>query len=306
MKCRTASPPSRSSIRTRDNPLGLLQADKNPHRFGWKTPHTLADDSRVITRPPAADLRREFAAAASSLPDPFRLWLRNTCASTSDEARALGLGGAPSGDIVVADVQTAGRGRRGAAWFGTPGQSLTFSILWRPGFSKALWPRLALATGLAVAEACESHVPLAGIKWPNDVWINGRKVAGILVEAGPDFVVVGVGINVNTLSFPLDIRGIATSVAAQAGYPVDRGELLAKLVSRFAIHANRLESEFETLLTGVRQRCVLTGHELDLQTPSGPASGHCEGIGPSGELLVRTADGLLHILQADEVRPRIS
>lgn len=257
-----------------------------------------------MSEPPPADLRQEFAAAASSLPDPFRLWLRETCASTSDEARALGLGGAPGGDIVVADVQTAGRGRRGAAWFGTPGASLTFSILWRPVVAKALWPRLALATGLAVAEGCESHVPLAGIKWPNDVWIGGRKVAGILVEAGPDFVVIGVGINVNTPSFPPEIHDVATSIAAEAGHSVNRGDLLAKLISRFAIHANRLDADFEAVLTGVRQRCVLSGHEVDLQTPAGPTSGHCEGIGASGELLVRTAAGLLHILQADEVRPK--
>lgn len=273
-------------------------------RFGWITPHTLADALRDMSEPPAAGLHQEFAAAASSLPDPFRLWLRETCASTSDEARALGLGGAPGGDIVVADAQTAGRGRRGAAWFGAPGESLTFSILWRPEVSKALWPRLALATGLAVAEACEAHVPLAGIKWPNDVWIGGRKVAGILVEAGHDFVVVGVGINVNTLSFPAEIRDVATSIAAEAGHPVNRGELLANLISRFAIHANRIESEFESFLTGVRQRCVLTECEVDLQTPVGPIHGHCEGIGASGELLVRTETGLHHILQADEVRPR--
>jgi BirA family biotin operon repressor/biotin-[acetyl-CoA-carboxylase] ligase len=251
----------------------------------------------------SAGLQQEFASAAALLPDPFRLWLRNTCASTNDEVRALGLGGAPGGDIVVADVQTAGRGRRGAAWFGTPGESLTFSILWRPGVSKALWPRLALATGLAVAEACEGYVPLAGIKWPNDVWISGRKVAGILVEAGPNFAVIGVGLNVNAVSFPPEIRDAATSIAAEIGRAVDRSELLAKIISRFAIHANRLDSDFETLLTGVRQRCVLNGRRVDLQTPSGPESGDCEGIGASGELLIRTATGLKHILQADDVRP---
>jgi len=251
-----------------------------------------------------ADLHQEFAATASSLPDPFRLWLRQSCPSTNDEARALGLGGAPGGDIVVADVQTAGRGRRGAPWFGKSGESLTFSILWRPQFPKALWPRLALATGLAVAEACETFVPLAEIKWPNDVWISGKKIAGILVEAGPDFVVVGVGINVNAATFPAEIRDVATSLAIECGRPLDRGTLLGKIIARFAIHAKQLEGDFESLLHGVRQRCVLSGHHVDLQTPSGPLHGHCEGIGASGELLVRTGQDLQHILQADEVRPR--
>ncbi|MFU8893101.1 MAG: biotin--[acetyl-CoA-carboxylase] ligase [Luteolibacter sp.] len=249
-------------------------------------------------------MHQEFTPAAASLPDPFRLRLHEACTSTSDEARALGLAGAPGGDIVVANLQTAGRGRRGAAWHAIPGESLTFSILWRPEIPQALWPRLALAAGLAVAEACETHVPLAGIKWPNDVWISNRKVAGILVEAGPDFAVVGIGINVNTASFPDEIRDLATSIQIESGRPADRGELLGKIITRFSIHANRLDRDFETLLNGVRQRCVLTGHQVDLQSPSGPVDGQCEGIGSSGELLVRTDQGLQHILQADEVRPR--
>jgi len=262
---------------------------------------------RVEIRMPAsssADLHQEFAATAAALPDPFRLWLRDACASTNDEARQLGLGGAPGGDVVVAGVQTAGRGRRGTAWLATPGESLTFSILWRPSISKNLWPRHALAAGLAVAEACEAYVPLAGIKWPNDVWIADRKVAGILVEAGPDFVVVGIGLNVNTRNFPAEIRNAATSLSIEYGRPLDRGTLLGKIIARFAINAKRLEGDFESLLHGVRQRCVLTGHHVDLQTPSGPLHGYCEGIGTSGELLVRTGQDLQHILQADEVRPR--
>lgn len=254
--------------------------------------------------PPPTSLSGEFADAAAALPDPFRLWVRETCASTSDEIRALGLGGAPGGEIVVADVQTAGRGRRGAAWFGAPGESLAFSLLWRPSESKALWPRLALATGLAVAEACEMHVPLAGVKWPNDVWLGGRKVAGILVEAGPDFVVIGIGINVNTAGFPPEIAATATSLAAESGCAVDRGGLLARVVGRFAVHATRIDAGFDAVLAGVRQRCVLTGRHIDLQTTAGPLDGRCEGIGPGGELLVQTATGLQKILQADDVRPR--
>lgn len=259
---------------------------------------------RDVAQLMSVDFHSQFAATASSLPEPFRLWLRETCESTSDEARALGMSGAPGGEVVVSDTQTAGRGRRGAAWFGTPGESLLFSILWRPELAKPLWPRLALAAGLAVAEACEAHVPLAGIKWPNDIWISGRKIAGILVEAGPDFVVVGIGINVNTPSFPEAIRETSTSLAIETGHRVDRGELLGKTLARFVIHANRLNGDFETLLGGVRQRCVLTGHLVDLRSPSGPVHGHCDGIGPSGELLVRTTQGLQHILQADDVRPR--
>ena len=253
---------------------------------------------------PSAGMRDEFAAAAAALPDPFRLWLRESCGSTNDEARALGDAGSPAGSVVVANTQSAGRGRRGAAWFGAPGDSLAFSILWRTQAPKPLWPRLALITGLAVAEACEAWVPWVGIKWPNDAWIGGRKVAGILVEAGADFVVVGVGINVNTPAFPEAIAASATSLARECGRAVDRATLLADVVKRFARHAGRIDSGFGEVIAAVRSRCVLSGGEVVMRCQAGDTlRGHCDGIGPSGELLVRSAGGLVRVLQADEVRP---
>ena len=249
-------------------------------------------------------MRDEFAAAAATLPDPFRLWLHESCGSTNDEARTLGKTGSPSGAVVVANTQSAGRGRRGAAWFGAPGDSLAFSILWRMQSPKPLWPRLALATGLAVAEACEASVPLIGIKWPNDVWIGGRKVAGILVEAGEDFVVAGVGINVNTAAFPEEIATSATSLARECGRRVDRAALLAGVLSRFARHATRVDAGFHEVIDAVRQRCVLAGGKVAMRTQAGEMlRGDCDGIGPSGELLVRREGELMRVLQADEVRP---
>src|SRR5512134_2109839 len=159
----------------------------------------------------------DFTGIASEFPDPFRLLIRETAGSTNDELRALAAAGSPDGLVLLALQQTAGRGRRGAAWFCPAGESLAFSILVRPAEPKALWPRLALAAGLAVAEAAESFGPPAGIKWPNDVWIGRRKVAGILVEAGPDFAIVGIGLNVHTTSFPAEVSEIATSLRIASG-----------------------------------------------------------------------------------------
>lgn len=249
------------------------------------------------------NLLQEFSGVTPTLPEPFRLWFRDSCISTSDEAHALGAAGAPAGAIVISDQQTAGRGRRGNPWFGNPGESLTFSILWKPDMEKPLWPRLAIAAGLAVAEACEAHVPFAAIKWPNDVWISNRKVAGILVEAGDDFAVVGIGININIREFPENIRQLATSLMLESGNTISRSEVFSKMVSRFAVHANRLQIDFEDILKRVRQRCVLSGNPVELTCSSGRIHGICEGIGSSGELLVRTPNGLKSILQADEVRP---
>lgn len=244
----------------------------------------------------------EFAAIAHDFPDPFRLLIRETVDSTNDDLRALACGGAADGLVLLALRQTAGRGRRGAAWFSPAGESLAISILVRPQESKALWPRLALAAGLAIAEAVESFGPPTGIKWPNDVWIGRRKVAGILVDAGSDFAIVGIGLNVLTTQFPPEVSEIATSLSLETGQNPPRAEVLAAVVRRFAIRRKQIGSDFNDLLNAVRQRCVLTNHRVSLSTSGGLKQGIVEGIAQGGELLLRTESGLESLIQADEVR----
>lgn len=244
----------------------------------------------------------EFHAAAAGFPEPFRLLVRESVESTNDEARELGRTGAAEGVIVIAERQTAGRGRRGAAWFSPPGESLAFSILVRPDEPKALWPRLALAAGLAVAEAVESFGLEAGIKWPNDIWISGKKVSGILVEAGADFAVVGIGLNVNSTGFPVEVAAIATSMRIEADCEFPRSEVLGEIIRKFARRRLQIGAEFDELLQAVSLRCVLTGRRVSLSTASGPRIGTVEGIAAGGELLLRTEAGLERLIQADEVR----
>lgn len=244
----------------------------------------------------------DFAIAAAEFPDPFRLLVREKAASTNDELRMLAESGATDGLVLLAMEQTAGRGRRGAAWFSAPGESLAISILLRPEEPKALWPRLALAAGLSVAETVESFGATAGIKWPNDVWISRRKVAGILVEAGRDFAIVGIGLNVNSTAFPEEVAEIATSLRLETGMNHRRGEVLAAIIRNFARSSRQIGGDFDHLLDAIRQRCVLTGHCVSLGTSSGPRQGMVEGIAPGGELLLRTESGLECLLQADEVR----
>lgn len=241
----------------------------------------------------------DFPAA---VPAPFALCVRDELASTNDEAKALAADGAADGTVVIARKQTAGRGRRGADWFADPDGALAISIVVRPNEPKALWSRLALATGLAVAEAVETRVPLAGIKWPNDVWIGGRKVAGILVEAGADFAVVGIGVNLNVREFPNELARLATSVGREAGAAIHREEFLAEMLRRFGFRRGQIGAGFGELMDAVRERCVLTGHEVDLTTAAGRLRGTIEGLGAGGELLLRTPSGLERIIQADEVR----
>ncbi len=245
---------------------------------------------------------QDFTVAAADFPEPFRLLVRESVESTNDEVRVLAQAGAADGLIVLAECQTAGRGRRGAAWFSPAGESLAFSILVRPEEPKALWPRLALAAGLAVAEALETFVPQAGIKWPNDVWIGQRKAAGILVEAGSDFAVVGIGLNVNTTGFPPGVSEIATSLRIETSRVFSRAEVLGEIIRKFAGRRRQIDHDFDGLLSAVRLRCVLTGNQATLTTPSGPRVGTVEGIAAGGELLLRTGNGLERLIQADEVR----
>jgi len=181
-----------------------------------------------------------FTETAAGFPDPFRLMVRDEVGSTNDELRTLAESGAPGGLVLLALKQTAGRGRRGATWFAPEGESLAFSILIRPQEPKALWPRLALATGLAVAEAAESFGPTTGIKWPNDIWIERRKLAGILVEAGADYAIIGIGLNVNTTQLPKEVADIATSLKIETGTTLSIPDVLAAIIRRFAVHHSQI------------------------------------------------------------------
>ena len=242
----------------------------------------------------------EFAEVAALMPDPFRILWKEEVGSTNDELRSLAENGTREGLVLIAEKQTAGRGRRGAEWFSPAGEGLAFSILIKPNVPKDLWSRLSLAVGLAVAEAVEKFVPLAEIKWPNDVMVNDRKIAGILVEAGRDFVVVGIGINVNSEAFPNGLA--ATSLAIESGGQIERAAVLLEVVKRISILCERLERGFEQTMDGVRQRCWLTGKDVRFTTSGIIKEGFVRGLGPAGELLVEVSGHLERIVQADEVR----
>jgi len=165
--------------------------------------------------------------------------------STQDIAFALGASGAPDGSAVVADSQRSGRGRRGRPWQDEPGASLLCSILIRPRLALARWPLLSLAAGVAVTQALEVTAGVAGrLKWPNDVVVGRRKLAGILIESRPTTpgtVVIGIGINIGQTRFPPELEATATSVRLATGCPVDREAVLGTLLGEVAAWRRRLE-----------------------------------------------------------------
>jgi BirA family transcriptional regulator, biotin operon repressor / biotin---[acetyl-CoA-carboxylase] ligase len=228
-------------------------------------------------------------------------WLAQTD-STNDDAATDARGGAPNGHTVVADQQARGRGSNGRAWSSPPGDDLYVSIVDRPALALAHLPPLTLAVGLGVSNTVDALLAREGaaahrsqIKWPNDVLLDGRKCAGVLVEAvsygdAVESVVIGIGLNVNRLDFPDELGPLATSLRRErlGARPFERSLVLAELlasvereVDRFVEHgpaevARALAPRLAWL--GRRARC-------------GDCEGVVQGVAESGALRMRTARG---------------
>jgi BirA family biotin operon repressor/biotin-[acetyl-CoA-carboxylase] ligase len=216
--------------------------------------------------------------------------------STNARARELALAGAPDGTVVTAAEQTAGRGRQGRTWTAPPGRALLMSAVVRDLSKRdALLP---LAVPVAVAEACDAlSAGPVGIKWPNDVWVGERKLAGILLEGRPQegWAVIGVGLNVGTTAeeFPPELRHIATSLAIESS--ADPG-VEAVLEAILAALDRRLADPPRSILAAWRDRDVLAGRTVRWNGGEGTAAGLDDG----GALLVETPDGRV-ALDAGEV-----
>jgi BirA family biotin operon repressor/biotin-[acetyl-CoA-carboxylase] ligase len=229
--------------------------------------------------------------------------------STNDVATTLAIHDASEGAVVIADAQTAGRGRRGREWFSPPGAGLYVSLVLRPGRSEGrdrTTRLLTLAAGVALVEAVETATGLAvDVKWPNDLYIGRRKLAGILAEAagsGPqDPIVLGYGINVATASYPPELGDRATSLEFELGRHVDRALLLVESLASLARrYGDLLERRFDAILDAWRARApASSGARVTWSTTSGPASGVTAGIDDDGALLVRVEDRIERIVAGE-------
>lgn len=216
--------------------------------------------------------------------------------STNALAKERADAGAPHGTTITADRQTAGRGRQGRAWVAPAGSALLMSVIVRPLIDRY---RLApLAAALAVAEVCEELADVeATIKWPNDVWVERRKVAGILIEARPhedpgrSWMVVGIGLNtsVRVEQLPPELRGTAASLGLPAG-----SDAMTPLLARLDSH---LRAEPAGTIAAWRTRDALAGHEITWEEGEGIA----DGIDEEGNLRVILEGGSGAVLRAGEV-----
>ena len=223
-----------------------------------------------------------------------------TVDSTNLEARRLAEQGAAEGTVVIADAQTGGRGRMGRSWVSPAGVNLYLSLVLRPKLTPRHAPQLTLLASLAVAEALESCFGLAAaVKWPNDVLLGGKKVAGLLGEiaatmAGIEYIVMGIGLNLNmsAAQFPERPLYAATSVAIEKGEPVPRLPVAIRLLELLDDYYRLfLKEGFAPIRSRWERRCPMRGKRLAIDTGNGVVSGEALGLDADGALLLRLGDG---------------
>ncbi len=229
--------------------------------------------------------------------------------STNNYAKHLAAQGYPEGTLVIAERQTAGRGRRGRQWHSEPGQGIFMSLILRPALPVRELSRITMFIALAIVETLNEIGIKSGIKWPNDVLINGRKIAGILTEAVTDmdsieYVVIGIGLNVNMLSqdFPEEFRAVATSVRVETGRLIPRVELLRGLLLNLENSYEQLTAGgFSEILEKVRNLSLVIGHDIQIDNVNGITAGRAIDIDNNGFLMVRDSRGNIHHVMSGEI-----
>jgi BirA family biotin operon repressor/biotin-[acetyl-CoA-carboxylase] ligase len=226
-----------------------------------------------------------------------------TTTSTQDEARAAAGRGAEEWSVFTADAQTAGRGRQGRPWIAPPGSALLASVLLRPSIAPPSLPPLSLVVGLAVADALARRVSGVGVKWPNDLLLRGRKVAGVLVEASlrgarVEHVVAGFGVNVTRASLPTELEMSAISLEEAGAVDLGRDALLEDIVAALRVRVGAfVAGGLASQLAELRERDVARGRRVRGESVAGVA----EGIDEEGRLLVRTEAGVVGVSAGEVV-----
>jgi len=299
--------------------LALLRADE--YVSGEEIAETLGISRAAVAKRVGELRKRGFAIAAAprrgyrldGTPDALtadvvagklttawlgRAWRHEaSVASTNDEAAAWARAGAPAGAVVVADEQTRGRGRLGRRWHSPPGASLYLSAVLRPPLAPHRVPPLTLAAGVAVAEALVAFDVVPALKWPNDVLLDGKKVAGILTEMSADLdrvhhVVVGIGVNLNVDAFPEELTAIATSLQIARGAPVSRAEFAAALCARLEHWVDQFVADGAAAVVAAwKQHARFFGKRVSVTAGRDRMDGIAEDLDDDGALKLRLDDG---------------
>lgn len=240
---------------------------------------------------------------------PWRVHVFDELGSTSDWLKQ-NASREPVGTVIFTESQTAGRGRRDNRWLAPRGKDLMFSMLLKPDASLEKWPRLTTLAALAICKAIEAELPLQPrIKWPNDIYLGDLKTSGLLAETVSTreglVLVLGIGLNVNTLDFPPELS--ATSLLQKIASPVfreiDRNTLAKRLLECLHGEFQRLDDDFSAAIAEVRERSWLLHRQIRAQTAHGEVFGRVLDLDEEGHLLLETGDGSVQTLaSADHVR----
>lgn len=240
---------------------------------------------------------------------PWRVRVVEEIGSTSDALREAALAGESAGLVLFAESQTAGRGRRQNRWLAPKGKDLMFSLLLRPEAPTAFWPRVTTLAALAICRAIEDELPLRPrIKWPNDVYVHDRKVAGLLAEAVTTssglMLVLGIGLNVNTRDFPPDLSDTATSLlSAVQPMPqlhLDRDSLGRAILQQLHHQISRIEEGFHEAISEVRERSWLLGRQIRATVDGREIFGRALDLDQEGHLILALPDGSITPLSSAE------
>jgi BirA family biotin operon repressor/biotin-[acetyl-CoA-carboxylase] ligase len=284
----------------------------------WKHIRILKEAGYEIEAHPRKGYRLNFVPDRL-LPEEVNNWLRTkfvgreiryliSTESTNNEAKKLAAANFPEGTIVLAEEQLNGRGRLARGWFSPPNKGIWLSVILRPPFSPYDAPKCTLMAAVAVTNAVRKVTSVhCGIKWPNDILYQEKKMVGILTEMSAEmdainYVVIGMGINVNISKeeFPEELKEIATSVAMAAGKNCCRAQLLAAILEELeVIYQEVKERGFAKVLTAWREMSVTLGQTVHVTGGKQGFTGVAEDIDEEGALLVKTSEGIKRVLAGD-------
>jgi BirA family biotin operon repressor/biotin-[acetyl-CoA-carboxylase] ligase len=250
------------------------------------------------------DVTDALARAGARLGSFTRISWHDEVGSTNDVAMAAATNGTSEGLVIAANSQSSGRGRLGRSWLSPPGAGLYVSVVLHP--SRHALSLITIAAGVAVAEGIEAASGLhAGVKWPNDVYVGGRKLAGILAEAGSlssaTHVVLGFGINLRPAALPPEVAVRATSIESELGRPADRGLVLVECLAALANRCEALQHHREgTVIAAWRSRAAQhLGRSVEWDADAGVRHGIAQDIDSAGALLVRVGDEIVRVISGE-------
>jgi len=233
--------------------------------------------------------------------------------STNTEAKKLASAGCPEGTLVITETQLGGRGRLSRGWFSPVAKGIWLSVVLRPPFPPQEAPKCTLMAAVALNRAIKDITGLpCGIKWPNDILCNGKKLVGILTEMSAEmdainYIVIGIGVNVNIAAeeIPPELQTIATSLSMETGAPVSRLDLLVRILERLEeIYLCVRASGFDTVLAAWRGESITLGRMVNVIGPDKTFAGQAVDIDADGALLVLTESGTERVLAGDvSIRP---